>query len=270
MSYRDPYEGPPMRLAMPSLTPVVKAILIANVAVGVLQVLIGRSWSPTLVPVFGVNPSWWASFYFPLWQLVTYAFVHGGVWHLFFNMLMLYFFGTMLETIVGSRRFAVFYTVAFLVGGVAHLLAELTWGAGVPAIGASGATMAVMIAMAVLRPHTMVIVFFLPVKLWILACVLAGIDLLRLMNDLRYGASDGVAYMVHLGGAAVGYLGARKGWIWRDPLEAAARKRRAVEAEKQVRDDARMDELLAKIHREGMNALSRQEREFLKRMSKRS
>jgi membrane associated rhomboid family serine protease len=273
MSYQDSYDRPQMQLAMPRLTPVVKVLMIANAVVHLVKYLVymvDRDFEPVFVKFLGLNPEWWSNLWFPVWQLVTYAFVHQDLWHLFFNMLQLYFFGTMLESIVGSRRFAVFYTAAFLIGGVLHLVAELTWGAGAIAIGASGATVAVMIAMAVLRPKTMVIVLFIPVQLWILSLVIVGMDVMRLLDDARgYNEMGGIAYMVHLGGAGFGYLAVKKSWIWKDPIEARARKRDVEVTVRVQRDDQRMDELLAKIHREGMNGLSRQEKEFLKRMSKR-
>lgn len=272
MSYQDSYGSSQGGFAMPRVTPVVKLLLIANLAVFVFQLVLGLV-GPELVTgflrIFGLTPDWWQSLRFPLYQLVTYGFLHADGHHVFFNLLTLFFFGTMLEGIVGGRRFAVFYGTALVLGGLAHLVASLTWSDPVPAIGASGATMAVMIAVAVMRPKTLVIVLFLPVQLWILASFLAFYDVYRLASDLRYGASDGVAYMVHLGGAAFGLLAVKRGWIWKDPIEEHARRQDVRAAERAIQEDQRMDELLAKIHREGMNALSSQEKDFLKRMAKR-
>ncbi len=272
MVYDDGFGRPQIGFAMPRMTPVVRVLLIANVAVFLLQsliflvdpLLVGTFWR-----IFGLNPSWWSHFYFPIYQLATYAFVHGDGGHVFFNMLSLYFFGTMLEALIGSRRFALFYTAAILIGGLAHLATNLAFGRDALAIGASGGTMAVLVAMAVLRPQTLVIVLFFPVRLWVLAAVLASFDVWRLATDLRFGEAGRVAYMVHLGGAIFGYLAVKRGWVWRDLIEERSRKRAIKEHERGLRDEQRMDELLAKIHREGMNALTRQEKEFLKRMSKR-
>ena len=87
---------------------------------------------------------------------------------------------------------------------------------------------------------------------------------------LRYGdTGDNVAYMGHIGGILLGFFAVKKGWIWKDPIEARVRKKELKTEQRAQEDDVRMDELLAKIHREGMASLSKREKEFLKRMSKR-
>jgi len=272
VSYQDSYDRPQTPLAMPRITPVVRWLMIANLAIWGLETLLYFSAEGALagfVDFFGLTPRWWANFWFPVWQVVSYGFLHAPreLGHVFFNMLTLYFFGTMLEGVVGSRRFAVFYALALVVGALAHMLAELTWGSATPAIGASGATMAVLIAMAVMRPNLHVILLLFPIKLKYLAGAFVLMDVLRLGDDLKSGSGN-VAYMVHLGGAALGFLAVKRGWIWRDPIEDHQRRAALKARERGARDDERMDELLAKIHREGMSALSRQEREFLRRMSK--
>jgi rhomboid family protein len=272
MTYKDPYDAPQMRFAMPRMTPMVKLLMIVNAAVFGVQLLF-RFVSPAaeqgLTNALGLNPGWWASFYIPVWQLVTYGFMHatGSPMHLLYNLLMLFFFGTMLEEIIGGRRFLTLYFIATVVGGALHLLAELSWGVGAVAIGASGAVMAVMIAVAVMRPTTQIFLLFIPIQLRWLAIGLVGLDVFRFLSDARFGQSDGVAYMVHLGGALYGFLAVRRGWIWKDLIEERQRKQAVKAHEQLVDNDRRMDELLAKIHREGMNSLSRGEKEFLKRMS---
>ena len=267
MTYQDSFGGPQMRIAAPRMTPVVRWLLIANVAVFLLQLLLSLITPGTLAGfnrIFGLHTAWWGQFFFPLWQLGTYGFLHGGFSHIFFNMLSLYFFGTMLEGIIGSRRLAVFYAAAIVLGALLHLLAELTWGSGASAIGASGGTMAIL-----MRPHTQVYVLLFPVQLWILASVFAFLDFFRLAQDLRYGESGNVAYMAHVGGILLGFFAVKKGWIWKDPIEARGRRQELKAGLRAHEDDVRMDELLAKISREGMNSISKREREFLKRMSKR-
>lgn len=272
MVYRDPGDQPQMGFMMPTVTPVVRWLLWANVAVFVVQTL----WTVIHAPsarvfeeVFMINPVWWKELYFPIYQLGTYAFLHGGMWHIFGNLLSLFFFGTRLEGIVGSRRFAVFYGTAVVLGGVAHLLGAFLWAGLNPALGASGGTMAVLIAVAVMQPHSMVLIIMFPVKLWILAAFFVFQDSVRLLDGVLNDRSDGVAYMVHLAGMLVGFVGVKKGLIWRDPIAAAQTKREERKVQQQRDDDARMDELLAKIHREGMSALTKAEKEFLNRMSKR-
>jgi len=219
-----------------------------------------------------LNPFTWGTHapYFPVWQLVTYGFLHsvGSLSHLAFNMLALYFFGTLLEQLVGSTRMAVTYFGAMVAGGVLHLLASML-GSPHPAIGASGAVLGVIVAVAVLRPQTPVIFLIFPMTLKVMAMLIVGLDAFMVIVALRDGMDSGVAHWVHLGGALFGFLWARKGWIWIDfPSRWTAL--RAQQARQTEQDEAqRMDDLLAKIARDGIASLSQRERDFLKRMSER-
>ena len=267
---------PQVQLAMPSLTPVTKRLLILNVAVFLATFVIGVGSTGAgngLFNFFGLTPRVWTAWFpfEPVWQLVTYGFLHSTVVfsHLLWNMVQLYFFGTMLEGILGSRRFLVFYLLATVVGGALHLLVELLTGGMAPAIGASGAVLGLVVAAATLRPHARVYVLLFPVSLMVLAAVIVGIDVLSAVRDQTHGTSDGVAHWVHLGGALCGFVTARMGWIhvdWLGRLEA----RRAVRREAdRVQAEYDMDRLLEKIHREGMGSLTKREKEFLKRTSNR-
>jgi membrane associated rhomboid family serine protease len=90
-----------------TVTPVVKFLLIANIAVFVLQLVLPHS----VVMLFGLVPYWvWQEFY--LWQLFTYQFFHGGLLHLLFNMLALWMFGCDLERRWGSEFFLKYYFVS--------------------------------------------------------------------------------------------------------------------------------------------------------------
>jgi hypothetical protein len=123
--------------------------------------------------------------------------------------------------------------------------------------------MAVLVAMATLQPHMQVIFILFPLRLRTLALILVGLDLFRMLNG---GA--GVAWAVHLAGAAYGFLAVRRGWIWGDPLEALERRRARRQVARREDDAARLDELLARIHDQGLNSLSEREKAFLKRVSK--
>ncbi|MEZ5976097.1 MAG: rhomboid family intramembrane serine protease [Planctomycetota bacterium] len=113
----------------------------------------------------------------------------------------------------------------------------------------------------------MIFVIF-PMTLRTMALIVVGLDVFYLLVSLK-GQSDGVAHWVHLGGAAFGFLWARQGAIWKDPVEELE-KRRIAQARQAAQDDeARMDQLLDRINRDGISSLSDREREFLKRMSER-
>ncbi len=138
-----PWEG----IDLPALTPFVKRLMVINVVVFVLMLPLAPHGETmlTLDRWFGVMPSMWLTEapYLPFWQLVSYGFMHDttGLHHLLFNMLGLYFFGTMVERQVGAKRFAIAYFGAMFAGGLAHVVAGWFGGAHLPVVGASGAVM---------------------------------------------------------------------------------------------------------------------------------
>lgn len=271
-----PLQQPPLQFAWPPLTPMVKRLVIANVAVFFGVFLLGFGSLELRERVTGwlaVDPARWRAWFplAPLWQLVTYGFVHDfdGLGHLFFNMLTLYVFGGMLERLIGGRRFLFFYAVSLVLSGLVHVLVMPLFGWYVPAIGASGACLAVTVATAVLRPNAVVYLLVFPVPLKVLAGALVFIDVFAMLTQLQGGPTAGTAIYVHLAGALYGFLAARRGWLEYDPLTHLERRRAVAVAERQLSDDARMDQLLARIKRDGMGALSEADRDFLRRQSER-
>ncbi len=130
------------------------------------------------------------------WTLVTYMFLHDprNVFHLFFNMLVLFFFGRLLERQIGSERFLGLYLAGGVLAGLAQVL---FFHSGV--VGASGAIMSVMGALTVLMPDLTVLVYFvIPLKLVYMTILYAALDILFL------GSGDPVAHLAHLVGLAVG------------------------------------------------------------------
>lgn len=286
-SWRDPpeYQDAQPRAGMPRVTRAVRMLLIANAAMFAVSFLVWFFGEMTKTDAFGVvfghlvlAPEDWRRFLFglPVWQLVTSGFLHEvtNPMHILMNMLMLFFFGTMLEGLVGTLRFTITYFAAMLTGALLFLGVGLAVGAvtghpQVPALGASGACLGVLVATALLRPHAVVFFLFIPLTMRTLALILVGFDIFYLLVQIASGASDGTAHVIHLGGALYAFVAVKSGLIWRDPVEAVERKRAVKEVERAASDDQRMDEILAKIHREGMSALSKSEREFLKRVSAR-
>ena len=275
--WRDSYAGGGMGgggIAMPSLTPVAKLLLIVNAAIWFVLFFASRFGGVGFVngftEVFAVFPGLWGDWapLFPIWQVVTYGFVHIEPMHLLYNALGIYFFGTMLEGVLGSRRFLATYLAAVGFSGLCVLLFGLLTSPAAVTLGASGGVLAIVVAMAVLRPQTPVIFLIFPMTLKVMAMIFVGIDVLRAIDSLG-GAVSNVSWMAHLSGAAFGFVAARKGWIYRDPLEAVESWKEERDQTKRVRDDERLDDLLAKINREGLQSLSPSEKAFLKRVSKR-
>ena len=135
---------------------------------------------------FGFQP---ASFLNEPWTIITSMFVHGSFFHLFANMLMLYFFGSYILRLIGENKFLLVYFAAGLAGNVLYLLL----GPDIPAVGASGALYGVMGALAVMRPRMKVYLWFIvPIDLWIVVIIGALI------------MSPNIAWQAHLGGLGLG------------------------------------------------------------------
>lgn len=172
-----------------------------------------------------------ASFYFTLmqlhvWQLFTYAFVHVEIWHLFFNLLALYFFGTRLEERWGSETFVRFALVTIAGSVLTHLVITGVvdrQDVGVPIIGISGMVYAILLVYALYYPDDIVLVFgIFPIKVKFLVLAMGLMALLAARNP-----QSGVANLTHLGGMGVGYLFYRYPRFFdRIPLPSFKKKRR--------------------------------------------
>ena len=186
------------------MPPATQALLIANVAVFMLQFTMGGSliaWFALWPPVTGVSalPS------FQPWQLVTYGFLHGGLAHIFFNMFALYMFGSDVERLFGSRFFLAYYLVSVIAAGVCHLVVSSWMGAApYPTVGASGGIYGLLLAFAVYFPHRRVLLIFLPIPMP--ARVFVAIFALVELAFGVTGTQSGVAHFAHLGGMAGGWL----------------------------------------------------------------
>jgi len=272
--YRTESGGTP-QFAMPRMTSGTRALLIANAALFVamfLLYLVAEGVHASVIQWLGLRPTAWRHLapLVPVWQLFTYGFLHSiDPFHVAMNMLTLYFFGTMLEGIIGTRRFLLAYFSAQLAGACFFLVPGLLSDVPRVTIGASGAVFGIMAAMATLRPKQRVIFIFVPVTLGVLALVFLGITLFSTALQWKSGSADGVAHLVHLGGLVYGFVAVKSGLLFADPVSSIRRSREVREVQRLQDDEERVDQLLDKINREGMSALSKREREFLKRISSR-
>lgn len=193
------------------LTPAVKALIIANVAVFLLDWLAARSLGFQLFSVFGLRPVAVIQG-FQIWQLVTYLFLHGGLFHILFNMLALWMFGVELERTWGTRAFTKYYFITGIAAGVATLVIALTpLGRDayvIPTVGASGAIYGLLLAYGLYfpnRPIYMYLVFPIPAKYFVM--ILGAIAFMAAAE----GAGSGVAHWAHVGGLVAGYLYLKRG-----------------------------------------------------------
>jgi membrane associated rhomboid family serine protease len=255
---------PQMRFMMPTITPVVKWLLIINVAVFLLTFIISPLAKFAYL-WFSVYPAT-VGMALQVWRLITYQFLHSvyGFGHIFVNMLVLFFFGPMLERFWGSRKFLTFYLVCGAAGGLLYpVLVFSGWlGAG-PLIGASGSVLGMLAAGAILFPNLRVYVWgIFPIKLMYLAIIFAAIAVLTLLRPDQLGNAGGQA--AHLGGMAAGvaYVLSQS---WRDQFTSRVRSNRRKKQVATERDlDVELDRILEKVHDSGLQSLTSREKKILK------
>jgi rhomboid family protein len=140
---------------------------------------------------------------FLIWQLVTYLFLHGGFFHIFFNLLALWFFGVELENVWGTKRFLTYYFLCGIGAGLSNLFLTPLFTIPAPTIGASGAIYGILLAFGMLFPDAPVFIYFLfPIKAKYFVAIFIGIELIYGVS----GTENGVAHFAHLGGALVGFI----------------------------------------------------------------
>ncbi|GAB1434807.1 rhomboid family intramembrane serine protease [Sphaerotilus natans] len=204
---------------MPQIPPVTKALMLICTALFCVQLLFGF-WVEALFALWPLGGGLGGGSFMP-WQLITYAFLHGSMGHLFFNMLGLWMFGSELESIWGRQRYLQFLGASALAGGVIQLIVvSLGASGGGPTLGASGALFGLLMAFGMMFPDRTIMPLFppIPMKAKIFVMVFGGIELLfGLMG------SNGVAHFAHLGGMLGGWLMMR---YWRGLPPFPPRQRR--------------------------------------------
>jgi len=255
--------APQMRMAFPKITPVVKWLLIINVAVYFVQIL---GADTLLVDWFAVYPRT-GGMALQIWRLITYQFLHGDFFHILINMLWLFFLGPTLERHWGSRKFLIFYLGCGAAGGLFYvLLVVIKFLPAAPMIGASGAILGVVAACAILFPRIVVYLFPLPVAIPIRVAALAGIVIFILYLVTRSENAGGHA--AHLAGMAAGaaYVFSQS---WREKFKLKMRTGRwEKRMEEQHNLEAEVDRILQKVHDSGIHSLTSKEKRILKQATK--
>ena len=180
-----------------SLPRVTQSLIIANVLAFLLQDVAGDALVESLA-LWPLGPL------FMPWQVLTYAFLHGSVMHLVFNMFGVYMFGADLERVWGPRRYLTMYLVSAVSAALAQLAVAGITGADYPTIGASGALFGLLLAYAMVFPNRMIMPLFPPIPMR--APIFVGLyGLIELTLGVT-GTQAGVAHFAHLGGMAGGFL----------------------------------------------------------------
>ncbi|MDP7069877.1 MAG: rhomboid family intramembrane serine protease [Phycisphaerales bacterium] len=226
-----------------------------------------------------------------LWRLIGFQFLHADLFHLMFNMIALYFFGPLIERVLGGKRYLAFYLLCGVAGGLLYLLLNLAgyvWvgslglpaipgllfnATGTPLIGASAGVFGVLVGGAFLAPNVMVLVFFvLPMRLATVAWVLIVISVVSIF----FGAGNAGGEAAHLGGAIAGFGFIRHpdrlhrffDWLGRfDPTSRRFRTGGQPSSSPPRHDE--IDRILAKISREGLQSLNAREKKVLQEASQR-
>jgi len=254
----------------------VRRLLVVTCAAYLLQIVLDRvlpavTIGPFAIPRFsyflGLSRTGLGEGY--VWQLFSYMFLHGSLWHLLFNMLALFFMGPETERTIGTRAFYVLYLMSGVLGGMGWLL--LSYGG--LCLGASGAIFGILASFATLYPNrliTFLLFFVLPMtlKAWVLVTGLVVLELLLLITE----SGGNVAHSAHLAGALAGYIytatvfrNAALAWPFR---RRGARLRVVRPKQPPAPDLSEIDRILSKIAREGMGSLSREERNTLEKASR--
>ena len=223
------------------------------------------------------------------WSIVTYSFFHGGIWHLFWNMILLYFSGRIFLNLFGPRKFINVYFLGVMLGGMTFLLSYNIFpafmGVQTALIGASAGVTAVLIFICAYIPNQEVRLFFFNVKLWYIGAFFVLLDLVQIPISGNAGG-----HLAHLGGALLGYVYARQLVNGKDigegfakfldgfanmfkkkekkaPLRTVYRKSAKATKSKEDYDkeakQRKIDGILDKISKSGYESLSKAEKDFL-------
>ncbi|NER12140.1 rhomboid family intramembrane serine protease [Leptobacterium flavescens] len=269
---------------------VVEKLIVINIIVYVINALLPFLFG--LDRNFIVNkfqlPERFSDFITQPWSLITYAFFHGGIWHIFWNMYLLFFFGRMFTNLFGGRRFLNVYFLGLITGGLFFLLSynifPVFFTKNSVLIGASAGVMAILVFVCTYIPNQEIRLIFFNIKLWYLAVFFVLLDLVQIP------VSNAGGHIAHLGGALLGFMYAKKLHdgkdigVWferlvsgflnlftarkRSPLKTVHKKQgRATQSKGKNADknehQQKIDDILDKISKSGYESLSKEEKDYL-------
>lgn len=266
-------------------------LIAINVAVFIVTALVTflMGFSTNTIVRWFELPKEFNDFIIQPWSIVTYSFFHGGIWHLFWNMIMLYFSGRIFLNLFGTKKFNNVYFLGVIAGGLVFLLSYNVFPAFVATntalIGASAGVTAVLIFVCTYIPNQEVRLFIFNIKLWYIGAFIVLVDLIQIPNSGNAGG-----HLAHLGGALLGYVYARQllkgsdigegfgqltesfnGFFKRKekkaPLKTVYRNvnrnpKSKVDYDKESKQ-RKIDSILDKISKSGYESLSQLEKDFL-------
>ncbi|MBN2542616.1 rhomboid family intramembrane serine protease [bacterium] len=197
-----------------------------------------------------------------LWQFVTYMFLHGGFFHIFFNMFALWMFGSAMENTWGTRKFLQYYFVTGIGAGIVWAIFNSS-----PTIGASGAIYGLLLAYGITYPDRYVYLYFMiPLKAKYFVIIFGALEFIS-----SFGARDGIAHLAHLSGMVIGFIYLKLIPFIRKPRSSGTKYKifdRSKTKYPPRNLNKEVDEILDKILLFGEDSLTKEEREILERVSR--
>lgn len=261
------------------IPPAIKAIIIANVGVFLLQLSpMGEmlTYFGSLWPI-GSHKAGGYGFHF--WQPVSYMFMHGSFTHLFFNMFALWIFGAEIENYWGTRHFTTYYFITGIGAALINIVA--TAGEPYPTVGASGAIYGVLLAFGMMFPDRYIFLYFLfPIKAKYFVAGYAFIEFMSGFGSRTMGSGSNIAHFAHLGGMLVGFIYIifkRNEWSIRQGLERLKRDNKGPKGPTLYNGgkgggktaEEEIDAILDKISSRGYESLTAEEKRKLLQAGKR-
>jgi membrane associated rhomboid family serine protease len=243
---------------------VIKWLMIINAGVFIIGA-VSSQLNGLITYWFSVLPGSLSMIFLQPWRYISYQFLHDGVWHIFFNMFVLFMFGPMFERQWGSKRFIRFYLICGATGGMLYSILIMTnilnYPFAIPLVGASGAIYGLLAAAAVLYPRMRVYVMgILPIPMAVMALLLVAWSVLSYLGGVNAGGEA-----AHLAGLAAGAL-----MIIYQPWLSKRRLKKSEGAwqrkmQMQQNFQSEIDRILDKVHTQGIKSLTRKEKSILKR-----
>lgn len=272
---------------------IAQKLIAVNVLVFIINAILPFlfGWDRDILVQWFELPKDLGSFFTQPWSILTYSFFHGGIWHLFWNMIILFFSSRIFLNLFDARKLTNVFFLGVIMGGLIFLLSYNVFpvfaGARTALIGASAGVTAVLIFICTYIPNQEVRLFFFNLKLWYLGVFVVLLDLIQIPGGNAGG------HLAHLGGALLGYLYARQltkgndigAWFSNmlDAFSAVFSSKKSAKAplktvyrskkEKRIKKDTvdydkeskqrKIDTILDKISKSGYESLSKEEKDYL-------
>lgn len=264
--------------------------IIANILLLIQRGIQGSSFATSTLQFFEFSTDYWHNLIHP-WSIITYAFLHVGMGHLFWNMILFYWFGRIVGDLIGNRKILPLYLWSAIAGGLLFWITDLIIPYGAPGtkyiLGASAGVMGTVLASAVVAPEyefRLIIIGDVKLKFIVLAIVL--IDIFAFGTDGNTGG-----HLAHIGGMIMGYIfvqqlqngndlstpinrivdGIGNFFGTRSDKDTSISRKFGRSTNKEVKTEAkqnrdkqaRIDEILDRINKNGIDSISKEDREFL-------